>query len=525
MAGATFYQSVQTPTYASTVTVSANTLYSGNNERSAVPGINFTPSAATSPAVTTAAASSLQAAPSSVVGTTEATVDSESGLLTFTSTSDTPERAQAIADAYAKSFVAELQKNADAYIAQAEGQITELTTSIGALQAQVTLLPTNALFKAQLDDAIQKYSALSTQIDDIRGYGPPASVSVSASPGTQTSLSLTIVLALAALAGILAGAGLALIRDMMDGRIRSGEDVGIEVDVPMLVALPAHHGSSRDRYPLPVLGASTTPLVESVRSLRTVLAALVSRPSGAVLAVTSPRLGDGKTFVAANLAVSFAQSGKRTALLFGDLRKPDIGAYFDHLRDQLPHEPEGDDVAALGDEDDTRGTGGTVTGAIADSERTDSSTEEPEPEPAGASQETATPLKVPSAPGSLEESGIENLFLVRELLGPDERADALASEGVQSLLEKIDGEVDVVIIDTPPVLTVADAVILGGYADGMVVVAAARRTRPRELRETLARLEAGNTRPLGVVLNRVQGASGLATATSRQLPGGSVAPD
>jgi tyrosine-protein kinase Etk/Wzc len=101
----------------------------------------------------------------------------------------------------------------------------------------------------------------------------------------------------------------------------------------------------------------------------------------------------------------------------------------------------------------------------------------------------------------LRETTIERLMLYPALTTEDDPADLLATPLIRQLIEDLREKADVVIIDTPPVLAVSDPLILGGYANGVVMVTSARRSTKDALAKALDQLAVDQVPVLGIVLN------------------------
>ena len=179
----------------------------------------------------------------------------------------------------------------------------------------------------------------------------------------------------------------------------------------------------------------------------------VDDPIQAIL-VTSAVPKEGKTTTAANLAVAIAQTGSNTILLDADLRRPGVHQMFD-----LPND-KGGLTSVL------RPDGATV-------ERVAQSTEQP------------------------------NLRVITAGALPPNPVEVLASRRMARLVEVLKEQVDVVVIDSPPLHALSDAAILSTLVDGTVMVVSAGRTRRNAVRGATRALAARGGRTLGVVLNRM----------------------
>ena len=131
------------------------------------------------------------------------------------------------------------------------------------------------------------------------------------------------VMAMALVLGLMLGGGLALLRDMLDSRLRSADEIGAALDLPVVGIVPmmASKLSIQDRGQK-VHKEPMSHVSESFRTIRTALFFGVPKEKSQVFLITSPTPGDGKSSVVSNLAIAMAQSGQKTLILDGDLRKP-----------------------------------------------------------------------------------------------------------------------------------------------------------------------------------------------------------
>lgn len=272
------------------------------------------------------------------------------------------------------------------------------------------------------------------------------------SPRTQLNMLIGLI------AGFGLGMGYALIRNLLDRRLRDAEQVEWMFNVPVIGGVPderyfAHNGD--DRGPIAVLDVASGSgrlVAESFRKMRTNLSYMDVDNPPRVMVVTSPRPNDGKSTVAANLAAAVAASGSATLLLDGDLRRPTVTTYM---------------------------------GAVAGSGLTDVLV--------GSAEPTEVIQDVARLP-QLKVMGAGQV--------PPNPSELLGSQAMRHLLERLAKDF-IVIIDAPPLLPVTDAAILTRHADGALVVIRAGKTPDHELAVALGNLKAINGRTLGVVLNRL----------------------
>jgi capsular exopolysaccharide synthesis family protein len=263
--------------------------------------------------------------------------------------------------------------------------------------------------------------------------------------------------------GLFAGIGLAFFFEHMDDTVKTPDDMEDRVGVPVLGFVPdmaGHNGavdafSYRGRVSLVEPKSSVT---EAYRNIRTSLYFFAAPPEDMkVLVITSAGPGEGKTTTASNLALVIAQSGKRVLLVDADFRRPMIHKVF------------GFD-AKLG-----------LSTVLAGASGLDESV-----------QKLAHDGKV-----------VEHLDILVGGPRPQNPAELLGSEGMKRFLDEARRKYDRIIIDTPPVLFVADATIASAASDGVIlIVKAAKKSRSVAIKAR-ERLEGVKARVLGGILNDV----------------------
>jgi len=268
---------------------------------------------------------------------------------------------------------------------------------------------------------------------------------------------------LSVLLGLLAGVGLAFVVEYADDKIRTPEDLEERVGLPVLGYVPDIHSGTEAAEDFAYRGRISVldpraPVTEAYRTIRTSLFFSAPPEETKVVVITSGGAGDGKTTTASNLALIVAQSDKRVLLVDADLRKPQMHNIFGLERDL------GLSVVLVG-----------------------------EASLAEAVQKVQT-----------EQGTVANLDVLCAGPNPPNPAELLNSKRMVDLLAEAREKYDRIIIDTPPVLIVADAAILAGEGDAAVlVVKSARNTRSlvRRAREQLLDVKA---RVLGGILNDVR---------------------
>jgi succinoglycan biosynthesis transport protein ExoP len=263
------------------------------------------------------------------------------------------------------------------------------------------------------------------------------------SPDPRRNLFIALVL------GLTFGVAAAVAIDYLDDTIKTPDDVTGKLRLPFLGLVPAVHGN---RSPL-LTGPAPQDFGEAFRALRTSLVFSNSVHRRRIIAVTSAQPLEGKTTTACNLALALAAGGARVLLVDADMRRPGL------------HK-------VLGVRNDT-GLSHLLVGRA-------------------------------RAREAIQRTHIANLWVLPAGRTPPNPSELLSSARMRSLLESLpNGPFDWVIIDTPPVLAVTDAVILTPAVSGVVLVMGAEMTRRRIAERAVETMMTSGPRILGVVLNRV----------------------
>ncbi|TMM50428.1 GumC family protein [Qipengyuania marisflavi] len=266
-------------------------------------------------------------------------------------------------------------------------------------------------------------------------------------PTSPSSPNLPRNLALGLLIGLAAAAIAVFLRDQLDDVIHTPEDVEDKLGLSLLGVVPR----SEDGDPLEAMASPKTPIAEAYNSLRGAL--LYSTPRGLprIMVVTSAQAHEGKSTTSYALAEGFARIGMKPLLIDADLRRPALHKFADHR-------PERGLTDLLISQDD----------------------------PAG--------VIVP-----LSEGGVD---LLASGPLPPSPSELLSSPRMAQLLEQLSETYDVIVVDSPPVLGLADAPMLAAIADGTVFVVEAERGRSGALKAALRRLRTMEPVILGAVLTK-----------------------
>lgn len=317
---------------------------------------------------------------------------------------------------------------------------------LSRLQSELTQLRQSSTFLLQSYESIRLAEAQSTSnIVVVEKAQTPVA------PVRPRTLQNTL---LGAVMGLLLSMGIIFLIEYLDDRVRSPEQIDKVLKLPVvgLIARMAT-GSAKDRADLIAVREPRSPIVEAFRSLRTnIQFAGVDRPIRALL-VSSAGPSEGKSTVAANLAVVMAQAGLKVVLVDCDLRRPTM-----HKQFELPNR------AGL----------------------TDVILQDP-------SQWTAV----------LQPTGVNNLSVVLSGSLPPNPSELLGSKRMQQFLAHLHQACDMVIIDAPPLLPVTDALVLAPMTDGVVLVIDYGSTRIGEAVQSKTQLDQSGARLLGVVMNKI----------------------
>ncbi len=255
----------------------------------------------------------------------------------------------------------------------------------------------------------------------------------------------------ALIGGLLVGLLLAWTSERFDDSIQSPEDVKEGLGLPFLGIIPLIRRLPQGSL-VPAIGDAKTGLADSLRVVRTnlIYGSAEARPK--VLAFTSASPGEGKSTVAAGLALLFAQNKARVLLIDADLRRPSI-----HLLVNVPQSP---------------GLAGVLS--------------------------TEGPVNLVARSGP-----VQGLDVIPAGSPQNLSAERLGSEAMKTLIDQARDRYDWVIIDSPPALGLSDAAVIATLADGIVVVCSGDKTPRQAVRHVADQLRAVRATVLGVVLNRV----------------------
>lgn len=399
-----------------------------------------------------------------------------SSVVELSLVSTDPRAAATLVNTYAQTYVelrqsqdverlAETKRQLQALLGETEQEIATILQPVTEIEAQLAepgadtqqLLALRNSRRAELEDQLDPLEAeaarIRTTLSDINlgvelsSGGGAEVLSTAWVPDTPVSPNVPLNLAIALVVGLFLGSALAFVRDYFDDSVKSKDAVEKVTGVGTLGLIPKV--SSGDE--LVTVLHPTAPAAEAFRLLRTSVKFLGIERQVRVVQVTSPSPGEGKTMVAANLAVAFAQSGDRVVLVGGDLRRPRMEEMLD-----IPLTP-GLTAVLIGD--------------------------------------VTLPQAIQTA------AGVPNLSVLPAGYPPPNPSELLSGERARRLIDVLGQTYDVVVIDCPPVLPVTDSLVLARMADTTLLVTSANRTSKRSLTRAVELLRQVDAPLSGTVLN------------------------
>lgn len=514
------YLHVKTPTYQSSSLIQLNTTSQATGQ--ATSSVNFPDPVQLlgSTSVEDGAASILHDPDvAAVTADVTGTVDPDTGALTIAADDSDPARAEAVAKAYTTSFVDQMQTIAN-------DEVNKINLNIASINAQIVALDsspggtTDPVIQSRIQGLSATLSALEAQVSAIQVGEPYASVQVSPSfPTAAIGLGKSKTLAIGFLAGLLVGCGAALVREQFDTRLRTSPDIAEVTNAPVLAELPQDADVRTGKVSIALVQAPQSRMAEAVRELRTSLRVVLDDAPCPAIMVTSPEAGDGKTFVAANLAAAWALSGSKIIVVSADFRRPRLEELFGLQATGMPGLA--DVIKANWKKPEVEGRSAALRSEMPDGLAGLGIVRPPagEPGPAeghrlGASglrpmqdrnrRADQTTADESSVSAYLVDTGIWGLSLLPAGTHLDNPSELFGSPGMQPVFDQLALLADIVLFDTPPVLAAPDAAIIGGLSHGAVVVASEAKTDRNDLERTVNRLESTQCRVLGVAVNRAR---------------------
>jgi tyrosine-protein kinase Etk/Wzc len=352
-----------------------------------------------------------------------------------------------------------------------DSQLREINGQIATMNEHIKTLPTieQSLLRLQREVKVNTdlYTALLNTAQQLRlvTVGKVSNVRLVDAPmmpEKPVKPNRPMILALALLSGLFLGVMVAFFRKSMRGGIDTPEQVERVAGLPVFATIP-HSKKQRELYqqvntsatrhhkvPLLANVSSTDAAVESLRNFRTALQFSLPQHKNNIVLITGATPGMGKSFVSANLAAIMAATGKRVLLIDADFRNGLLHLYF-----------------GFGRQDG-------LSDAIAGARRLDQ---------------------------IVHRGVIENMDFISTGTLPPNPAELLLRPNLGTFLQQLSGNYDLVLIDAPPILAVADTMIVGSHAGAIYIMTRAGVTTAGEISESMKRLAQAGLSAKGILFN------------------------
>ncbi len=349
-----------------------------------------------------------------------------------------------------------------------DAQMSALYKELGTLENKVKTFPDTQqeVLRLSRDTELytQLYTFLNNRIEQLRVMkaGPIGTVRVidhAELPYLPIKPVKPVVMVISLALGLSLGIGVAFIRKALRGAIQDPDIIekrlGLHVyaTVPHSEKQPKPEKDNGETTPTPsilAIAEPADPSIESLRSLRTSFHFALLEAKNNVILLTGPTPEIGKSFLSLNFAAVLASSGKRVLLIDGDLRKG-------HIHEQVGLE-------------NTQG----LSDAVANGRKIE---------------------KV------VQKSSIDGLDIITTGTKPPNPSELLLHERFASAIEKLSQQYDYVLIDSPPILLVTDAAIIGQLAGAALLVVKSGEHTLREIETSVKRLKQGGVNLRGVIFN------------------------
>lgn len=316
------------------------------------------------------------------------------------------------------------------------------------------------IIKREADTNRQLYDGLLQRLKEVSVAGGVGTNNISVVdkaqvPTTMFKPVLKLNLAIAIILGLVGGIGLALFFEYLDDTFKQASDVERLLGIPVLGLIPESAELNNNMNVVQLMvDEGRSALAEAYRSVRTALQFATAHGAPKLMGVTSTNMGEGKSTSALSIAIQFAQSGHRVLLIDADLRNPSLHR-------------------VLG-ADNTQGLTNCLAGKLQPFEVTLNTT-------------------------------VNNLFAITTGPLPPNPAELLSGKKMQMMLELAAERFDHIIIDSPPILGLADALVVANLVEGMLLVVEAGKTRRAAAQASIKRLLSVRAKPLGCLLTKMNG--------------------
>ncbi len=367
-------------------------------------------------------------------------------------------------------------------VATTASRIAGLRADLSAKQASVRVLAAQV---AQQEKGLGRYTTIQRQQSELQrqieanlaavksGTENVRQLSVRARAMEQSGATITLLqpgtpgfkiapnpvrnMILALFVGFLAACAVALVQDSLDDRVRDEEEVRHLLGAPVLGHFPLLPASNE--HQILDLNKPDRLSLESFRALRSNVQFALVNSAGKKLQVTSTVPGEGKSYIASNLAITMALDGRRVILVDADLHRPTA-----HARFGVKRQP---------------GLTNVLVGEL-------------------------------SVQDALQDVGLEGLKLLSAGALPPNPAELLNSPAMVEVMRELEAMADLVIFDTPPLLATSDSQLMSAKMDGVIFVMQMGSVARSGSVRAFELLKQANANLVGVVFNKVDKSSGAA---------------
>lgn len=340
---------------------------------------------------------------------------------------------------------------------------TELVEKISTItRTQNEIINTYRTLQQEFINHQELYKSLKKRLGEINLAGSLVTDNITVIDPAQIPLkkfkpNLSTNLLFGGLLGLLLGISAAFMREFLDDTVKDIDALERATQLPVLGVMAETSDANSRQLATATISKPRSPIAEAFRSLRTSLRFMHQGDDTPIIFITSASPNEGKTTTASNLACAYASAGNRVLLVDADLRNPSLhnalGIHAQH------------------------GLANYLAGALNSREL-------------------------------IQTTDIPNLYLLTAGSLPDDPAELLASPPMRALLDSAKQNFDQIILDGPPVLGLADALILASQASATLLTVRAEHTRMVMLENALIRLRRAQAPLAGILLNRVDLHSG-----------------
>jgi len=383
----------------------------------------------------------------------------QTNIVTITAKDGDPARAAEIANTLAEEFVAWSQaykrESINAAAEEVAVRLDVAKNEILELGRRIQREGKSDELTAELAIATGSYTTLASKLEELRisaqletGSGRVVSPAVEAADPVEPSPMRNTALGLAV--GLVFGLGMAFLYEYLDNTIKSSDEIEELTGGPVLGLIPAEKYEKDERRRATILTNPGSSAAEAYRVLRNNLDFINFEHNITTLLVTSAAPAEGKSTVAANLAAGLAQAGKKVVLVASDFRKPTTAQFFGV--------------------NNTIGLSDVLTGAH-------------------------------SLKAALQRPRTDmDLLVLTSGKMPPNPSELLGSEKMRELLEEMKQWADWVIVDTPPLLAVADGAAVARWCDGVMLVTKGGGSTREAVKKAREMLDNVGARTLGAVV-------------------------